>query len=163
MSHILLENRSLINIISSTSKKILQILAYSSFPPQLTIYLQKLRGVIIGNNSVIGRFVYIDDYKPELVIIGKNVVVSAGCIILTHKRNIIEYKIEKAYYEYPYIFGTVKICDNVQIGVGSIIMPGVNIGEGSIIGAGSVVTKDIPPGCLAMGTPAKVIKNYLEN
>jgi acetyltransferase-like isoleucine patch superfamily enzyme len=128
----------------------------------LTIFLQKLRGVRIGENSVIGRFVYIDDYKPELVKIGKNVVVSTGSIILTHKRNITDYKVTKAYYEYPYIFGQVIISDNVQIGVGAILMPGITIGEGSIVGAGAVVTKDIPSGCLAIGSPAKVVKNYLD-
>lgn len=162
MSHILLKNRSVWNIFRSIINKILQIIAYLSFPPQLTIFLQKCRGIKIGKNSVIGRFVYIDDYKPELLSIGKNVVISSGSIILTHKRNIVDFDVNKAYYEYPYNFGKVEIEDNVQIGVGSIIMPGVKIGKASIIGAGSVVTKDIPIGCLAMGVPAKVIKNYLE-
>jgi acetyltransferase-like isoleucine patch superfamily enzyme len=46
--------------------------------------------------------------------------------------------------------------------MGSIIMPGVSIGEGAIIGAGSLVTKDIPPYALAVGNPAKVIKQYMQ-
>lgn len=162
MSHILLSKKREKGIVKSILIKILQILAYSSFPPQLTILLQRLRGVKIGKMSVIGRFVYIDDYKPELLKIGKNVVLSACCIVLTHKRTIENYSLDKAYYDYPHFFGEVIIEDNAQIGVGSIIMPNVRIGKGAIIGAGSVVINDIPPGCLAVGVPAKVVKNYLE-
>lgn len=52
----------------------------------------------------------------------------------------------------------IKICDNVWIGLRSIIMKGVTIGEGAVIAAGSVVTKDIPPRTLAGGNPARIIK-----
>lgn len=52
----------------------------------------------------------------------------------------------------------VKICNNCWIGAGVNILPGVTIGEGCVIGAGSVVTKDIPANSLAVGVPAKVVK-----
>lgn len=52
----------------------------------------------------------------------------------------------------------IHICKNVWIGTGAAVMPGVTIGENAIIAAGSVVTKDIPPGVIAAGVPAKVIK-----
>ena len=52
----------------------------------------------------------------------------------------------------------VNIEDHVWIGAGAIILPGVTIGENSVIGAGSVVTKDVPPNVLAYGNPCKVIK-----
>ena len=52
----------------------------------------------------------------------------------------------------------IHIGKNVAIGIGSIIMPGVTIGEGSVIGTGSLVTKDIPAWCVAAGHPAKVIR-----
>lgn len=54
----------------------------------------------------------------------------------------------------------VYIGDGTWIGNNSIILPGVSIGQKSIIGAGSVVTKDIPPYCIAVGNPAKVIKKF---
>lgn len=53
----------------------------------------------------------------------------------------------------------IKIDDEVWIGGGAILLPGVTIGKGSVIGAGAVVTKDIPPYSVAVGNPARVIKN----
>lgn len=52
----------------------------------------------------------------------------------------------------------VRIEDNVWIGGGAIILPGVTIGRGSTIGAGSVVTRSIPAGCVAVGNPCRVIR-----
>ena len=55
--------------------------------------------------------------------------------------------------------GKIKIEDDVWIGSNVIILPNINIGKGSIIGAGSVVTKNIPEYSVAVGVPARVIKN----
>ncbi len=55
----------------------------------------------------------------------------------------------------------IKIEDDVWLGVGSTVLDGVTIGKGSVIGAGAVVTKDIPPYSIAVGVPAKVIKKRL--
>ena len=52
----------------------------------------------------------------------------------------------------------ITVEDDVWIGANSVILPGVHINKGAIIGAGSVVTKDIPPYAIAVGNPAKVIK-----
>jgi acetyltransferase-like isoleucine patch superfamily enzyme len=54
----------------------------------------------------------------------------------------------------------IVIEDSVWLGTGTIVMPGVRIGRGSVVGAGSVVTRDIPPLCLAAGNPARVIRCY---
>ena len=156
------EKRSLINLIKAIYVRVLQVIAYNSFPPALTAYLHKLRGVKVGKRVFIGRNVYIDDKYPNKVIIGNNVLIAVGTIILAHKRDISNYLYNESPYNYPFKSGSVIISDNVQIGTGAIIMPDIKIGKGSIIGAGSVVTKDIPEGCLAIGVPAKVIKNYME-
>jgi acetyltransferase-like isoleucine patch superfamily enzyme len=50
-----------------------------------------------------------------------------------------------------------------MLGMGTIVMPGVTIGEGAIVGAGSLVTKDIPPWAVAAGSPAKVIRKITQN
>jgi acetyltransferase-like isoleucine patch superfamily enzyme len=52
----------------------------------------------------------------------------------------------------------VKICRNSDIGINAIILPGVTIGEGSIVGAGAVVTKDVKPYTIVVGVPAKILK-----
>ena len=57
-------------------------------------------------------------------------------------------------------YKAVKICQNAWLGEFVCVLPGVTIGEGSIIGTMSVVTKDIPPYCIAVGSPAKVIKKF---
>jgi maltose O-acetyltransferase len=56
----------------------------------------------------------------------------------------------------------VTISDDVWIGMRVIVLPGVTIGRGAIIGAGAVVTKDVPPYCVAVGNPARVVRNRLE-
>lgn len=55
-------------------------------------------------------------------------------------------------------FGEVNIEDGCDIGMGSILLPGVKVGEGSIVGAGSVVTKDIPPYSVSAGNPARLLR-----
>ncbi|GAB2771862.1 hypothetical protein GCM10027275_13330 [Rhabdobacter roseus] len=61
----------------------------------------------------------------------------------------------------PLLYKKVIIKDGAHIGIGAILMPGVTIGEGAIVGAGSVVTKDIPPYSIAVGAPARVIKTFI--
>lgn len=58
------------------------------------------------------------------------------------------------------ILKPVRISNNVWIGAGATILPGVNIGENAIIAAASVVAKDVPPNCIVAGNPAKIIKNF---
>jgi acetyltransferase-like isoleucine patch superfamily enzyme len=86
-----------------------------------------------------------------VIILEDNVVLGPGVVIFssTHDYNFLAL---------PDISAPVKICRYVWVGGKSIILPGVVIGEGAVIGAGSVVTKDIPPYCVAVGNPAKVIK-----
>ena len=88
--------------------------------------------------------IYVGDYSK----FGPNVVIAtAGHPILPELR-------EKAYqYNAP-----VKIGKCVWLGAGVIVLPGVEIGDNSVIGAGSVVTKNIPANCVAVGNPCKVIR-----
>jgi acetyltransferase-like isoleucine patch superfamily enzyme len=70
---------------------------------------------------------------------------------LTHDYNV------KIYRE-TLIKKKVKICNNVWIGAGAIILPGITINEGAVIGAGSVVTKDVPANTIVAGVPARILK-----
>ena len=113
-----------------------------------------------GKGSKITRTVIIEDSRPDLITIGKNVWVTAGCQLLCHQRDLSQYKVGTPVMDLPLKYAPIVIKDGAHIGIGSIIMPGVTIGEGAVIGAGSVVTRDIPPHCVAVGAPAKVIKTF---
>lgn len=56
----------------------------------------------------------------------------------------------------------ISIGDNVWLGGGVIVCPGVTVGNDSVVGAGSVVTRDLPPGVLAMGNPARVVRSLVD-
>jgi maltose O-acetyltransferase len=62
-----------------------------------------------------------------------------------------------------YSYSKVRIGNDVWIGYHAIILPGVSIGDGAIIGAGSIVTRDIPPYTVAAGVPARVVRDRKEN
>ena len=95
--------------------------------------------------------VVFDTVHPELITIGDNVKITSGVKILTH---YLDPSVPGVHFRN----GEVKIEDNVFIGVNSIICNSVTIGKGAVIGAGSVVTKDIPPYEVWAGVPAKFIK-----
>ena len=147
-------------IIKGIKNRLLQNLAYFTFPYQITTQLHRWRGVKIGKKTHIARLVSIDDRNPELVEIGKGVAITTGVMILTHQRDLIKYKPGMYAMHCAFKEGKVVIKDGAHIGIGAIIMPGVTIGEGTVIGAGAVVSKDIPPYSVAVGIPAKVIKVF---
>ena len=134
--------------------------ARHSFPSSLRIFFHRLRGAKIGKNVYIGLDVHIDDDNTELITIEEGVYIAPECMILTHKRDMSNYKKGRWVGECKFRKGAVKICKGAHIGSRVIVFPGVTIGEGAIIGANSLVTKDIPTYSLALGSPAKVIKYY---
>ncbi len=96
-----------------------------------------------------------------LVEIGDHVMLAAGVLFVTHDSANWVFR-EQEQYNKTMKFGKIKVCNNVYIGSRAIIMPGVTIGEGSVVGAGSVVTHDVAPGTIVAGVPAKVI-NTVDN
>jgi maltose O-acetyltransferase len=88
------------------------------------------------------------------ITIGNNVFVAPDVCIITEE-HALDTRQRQAGLEYTH---PVNIGDNVWICAGALILPGVTIGANSVIGAGSVVTKDIPPDSLAVGNPCKVIR-----
>lgn len=103
-------------------------------------HISAINSVIIEDGVLIASFVYISDHSHGIIFDNKEL----------HIRPIDRPLSSK---------GPIKICRNVWIGEKVSILPGTTIGEGSIIGANSVVTHDIPPYCIAVGSPAKIIKN----
>ena len=107
-------------------------------------------GMKVGNHFHRGSRCFIDPSHCFLISIGNNVTMSIGVTVLAHDAST-----EKL-LGYTRI-GQVNIKDNVFIGANSIILPRVTIGNNSIIGAGSVVTHDIPDNVVAAGNPARII------
>lgn len=130
----------------------------SFFFTPIRAFLWRLIGVRMGEKLYIGFGVYIDVDGTERLLIGDNCVIAAQTLILMHRRNIRLYTTEMLQQDLPYIQLTTRIGNNVSIGMRSIIMPGITIGEGAVIAAGSVVTKDVPPFAIVAGNPAKVIR-----
>lgn len=122
-------------------------------------WIWKKIGVNIQKGCGIGFGVYLDVDGSSRLFIGKNVRITSECLFILHHRDNDKYRKGMLQKELPYVQKNIIIGDNVTFGMRALIMPGVTIGEGAIIGAGSVVTKDIPPYCVAVGNPAKVIRH----
>ena len=91
--------------------------------------------------------------EPYFVEIGDDVTIAAGTALLTHDNSVIKCDLDATDY-----FGRIVIGDHCFIGVKCILLPGVTLGERTIVGAGSVVTKSFPQGNVVIaGNPAKVI------
>ncbi len=116
-------------------------------------------GARVGNNVQLGPFVYWDNHL-ELLEIGNNVIVSPQACFLFHKRDLKEFSFGKQYLDVPHLYQPIKLCDNCSIGTRAIILPGVTIGEGACVGAGALVTKDVPAWTVVAGIPAKIIRSY---
>lgn len=157
-----MKKRSLNSIVRGLSNRFLHHIAKHSFPSLLRVQFHKLRGVKIGKNVLIGFDVTIDDDGPERITIEDNVFLTSGCMLLTHQRDLTNYKRGDWVGTMPFKIAGILIKEGAHIGIGSIILPGVTVGKGAIIGAGSVVNKDVPDYCVAVGCPAKVIKEFMD-
>ncbi len=136
---------------------IFAMLAYNCPVNSWRIILHRWRGVAIGKNVTIGYHVVLDYSFPELIIIEDNASLSGENYILTHTIPKEHWKEVMSSFTSP-----VVIEEGAWLTIRSTVLPGVRVGKYSIIGAGSVVTKDVPPRTLVAGIPAKVIK-YLKN
>lgn len=123
-------------------------------PSVIRLYLVKWGGVKITGKSFLGSGVVFDTLRPDLINIGNGCVVTSGVKILTH------------FYEpdkHAMFYGNVNIGNGVFIGMNTLIVNAVTIGDHAVIGAGSVVTKDIPANEIWAGNPAKFVRRRNEN
>lgn len=110
----------------------------------------------IGDGSYIGHRSHI--MAVGKMIIGKNVMIADGVYISDNLHGFEDVTLRVQ--EQPLKYGQVIIDDDAWIGENVCVLPGVTIGKHSVIGSNSVVTKSIPPFSVAVGSPAKVIRQY---
>jgi maltose O-acetyltransferase len=135
---------------------ILKIKAKLVFHQWINVYgkfvVENPRNVKIGKACAINFQVYI--LGRQSITIGDNVTLSAGCMLLDAGLELNGYCNTN---NMPHTEGAIRIEDGVWIGAGAIILQGVTIGRKSVVGAGSVVTRDVPPFTVVAGNPARPI------
>jgi len=124
-----------------------------------------------GGRVIVGDGVFINAntlvISRSCIEIGNAVKIGWGCVIddhdshsLSYLDRIKEHDIALAGYPDPRAVGTapIRICDHAWLGFDVVVLKGITIGEGAVVGARSVVTRDIPPWTIAAGNPARVVK-----
>jgi acetyltransferase-like isoleucine patch superfamily enzyme len=109
--------------------------------------------IYVGANTYINRNTFID--ASLSIVLGKDCAVGPSCYITDHDHSI---ESDLSPLAQPLISKPTSIGDRVWLGANVTVLKGVTIGNDAVIGAGSVVTKDIPAGAIAVGVPAKVIR-----
>ncbi len=127
-------------------------------PRKLRPWLLKKMGCHVGKNVFVGDYVRVDKNHANLIYIDDYAHITAGCRLLCHQRDLSHYHVGDNAADCGYRLGEIHIGKGVMIGMETMIMPGVTIGDGAIVGAMSLVTKDIPPYTIATGQPARVVK-----
>lgn len=131
------------------SKLCIILSRWSIFPSRVRISILRAAGIKIGKSCFVGANVYFDEMRPDLIEIGSQVTITTGSHIISH------------FYNPPtgrYFYGKVRIGSRVFIGMNSLIINAVDIADGAVIAAGSVVSKDIPREEIWGGNPARFIK-----
>lgn len=121
-----------------------------------SLFVEKDASITIGNNvGISGACIW----AHKNIIIGNNVKIGGDSIIIDSDCHSLDFLKRRGKQDQKYkISKEIIIKDDVLIGTRCIILKGVTIGEKSIIGAGSIVVKDIPSNCIAAGNPCRVLK-----
>ncbi len=114
------------------------------------IELLRSKGLVLGSNVQFAADVFLDPSHCSLISIGNNVTFAPNVRLIAHDAST------KQFLDFTRI-GLIRILDDCFIGDSVIVLPGVSIGPRCIVGAGSVVTRDIPENSVAAGHPARVI------
>ena len=111
-------------------------------------------GISIGRQSYIGPNSVL--FGGGGIEIGDAVLISPGVVITSHQHTFEEQGVD--IQAQPLEFARVVIDRNVWVGANATVVPGIRVGEGAVIGAGAVVTHDVPAGAVVVGVPARVLR-----
>ncbi|WP_419882205.1 acyltransferase [Peribacillus sp. B-H-3] len=125
---------------------VIQIARYTPFLGVKNWLYRHLLRMQVGDKTSFALMVMLDVMFPEKISVGRNTVIGYNTTILAHEYLIKEYRL-----------GDVQIGDEVMIGANSTILPGVSIGSGAIVSAGTLVHQDVPEGAFVGGNPMRVI------
>lgn len=127
-------------------------------PRKLRPFILRRMGCKVGKGCFIGDYVRIDTSHTDMITVEDNVSIASGSRLLCHQRDFSDFCVGDDYMKLGYVVKPIVLKKGCLVGMESFVMPGVTIGEGAIVGAGSLVTKDIPAWTIAAGRPAKVLK-----
>src|SRR5690625_1131944 len=125
---------------------IIQLARYTPFLSVKNMLYRLFLRMKVGKKTAFALMVVPDVMFPEKISVGNNCIIGYNTTILAHEYLIKEYRI-----------GEVNIGNDVLIGANTTILPGVNIGDGAVVSASTLVNKDVPPGVFVGGNPMKVI------
>lgn len=127
-------------------------------PRKLRPSIMRKMGCKVGKGCFIGDNVRIDLGHADMITLEDGVSIAGGSRLLCHQRDFSNYYVGDDYNKLGYVIKPIVLKKGCLIGMESFVLPGVTIGEGAIVGAGSLVTKDVPAWTVATGRPAKVVK-----
>jgi len=113
------------------------------------IYFTRVWGMDIDKSAWFSLKVHFDRTHPRGIHLGAETYVAFGAVILTHDMT-------------RGIYADTRVGERCFIGAHSMLLPGVTVGDGSIVAAGSVVTRDVPPGSIVAGNPARVVRTGIK-
>ncbi len=118
-------------------------------------YAKKIGVNISGRVTIYGSSYTMFSSEPYLVTLGDNVFISIGASFVCHDGSTLPFRKNIPDLE---LAGEIQIGDNIFIGKGALILPGVTVGNNCIVGANAVVTKSFPEGSIIAGNPARVVR-----
>jgi len=137
-------------------QKQLHIWARTCIPPDLRLWMYRAMGITIGQHVFIGLDTYLDCQFPELIVIEDDVTISFRVTVIVH-----DDARRMTHVEAGAGAGTVapvRLRRGCYLGAGCMLLPGMTIGERAVVAAGAVVTKDVPPGAIVAGVPARILR-----
>lgn len=147
------------NIYRKRLEKMMDWPILQSFNPRkLRPVLMRRMGCKVGKGCFIGDYVRVDCGHADMITVEDSVSIASGVRLLCHQRDFSDFCVGDDYMKLGYVIKPIVLKKGCLIGMESFVMPGVTVGEGAIVGAGSFVTKDVPAWTIVAGRPAKVIK-----